>query len=123
MMPRIEQEPDTVAQRLITYCALAVVVISAIGILIAAGLLRGAAGSLRPEQAPAAPAKKLGILEASQIGPFSPGPVNATVDAGRPYQWVDREAGLVRVPVEVAIDLYLARRGESVQSMDAGVSP
>ena len=123
MMPRIKQEPDSVAQRLITYCALAVVVISAIGILIAASLLRGAAGSLHPEQAPAAPSKKLGILEASQIGPFSPGPVSANVDAGRPYQWVDRKAGLVRVPVEVAMDVYLGRRGESEQSTDAGVSP
>jgi hypothetical protein len=95
-MVMIDQEPDTVPRRPLVRSA----IIVAVGIAasaIAALVLGGWHGLGRVAFRPAPRIDQ----EAFASQPAAP--------PGAGYGWVDRDARIVRVPIEVAIDVYLSR--------------
>jgi hypothetical protein len=104
---RLHQEPDLVpGLRLLLLAALAVCV-SALGILVSWWILRdNPASQPRPRAVPSA-AFAAGTPEQTPIETSERGLALRTEQRERlaGYGWVDRDAGIARIPIERAIDL------------------
>ena len=109
------QESDLVPGRTIATVAAGVVVASAIGVLAAYAIRRASARELAGGAPPARPHVPAEV-NAMEAVPFS---VEAQgLDMNRraaaylaSYGWIDRERGLVHIPIEAAFEVVLARRG------------
>lgn len=106
------QEPERIAyarvKLLAAAAALAIALAAALALCVAAvhlpdGAARATTPTLPPTASPAGADLNTTLLTRQQTPPPAP----------TEYRWVDRSAGLVAIPVEVAMDLYLARTTEA----------
>jgi hypothetical protein len=110
-----EQEPDVVASRTVLAVLAATLIAVAIGDSIAWALSADAPGP-RAAGEPGEPIGMPAEVNAMETAPFA---VRAQgIDDRRQseawldsYGWVDREAGVVHIPIDRAIDLYLELHG------------
>jgi hypothetical protein len=107
---RIEQDPDRVPRRLIRWSliAIAVAIAASVGTVL---LLAGPGlGETIGEGAPiAAPPPQLDS-EPFHTDTAPERERRAAAERLAHYGWVDRRAGLIHVPLDVAIELFLAER-------------
>jgi hypothetical protein len=109
----VRQEEDRVPGRKVMVIAAIVVVVSAIYIVAALGIeacgpegpLPGAYGQDVPEEVNA---MELTLFDTELPSEMAVRQARAYLDS---FGWIDPEAGIARVPIDVAIDLYLAERG------------
>jgi hypothetical protein len=105
---RVAQEPDVVRVRRIKAIGGAGVVIT-LASLVIAGVLLGESGRGREHgtAAPTVAPPQLGILEQTLVTTTRRGIDlnNAQREALGGYAWVDRDAGIARIPIERAMDL------------------
>jgi hypothetical protein len=108
------QEDDRVDRRATWLTAIAFVLMIALGVAVAGGLLAKSRRPSPPLRAPpsSAPAQ-IGILEQTSIEDTRRG-----IDLEREqraklehYGWVDRDHGVARIPIDRAIDLVIADGG------------
>lgn len=111
------QQPDRIPGRTIFGVGIGVLVSTLLGLIVAFGIVecssRGPGVRWRPSNPPHAPAE----VNAMEMLPFS---VEAqgidmngrAADLLSSYGWVDRDRGIVRVPIDVAFELLLARERE-----------
>ena len=109
------QEPDRVPTRRLASIGLAGLLVFAVGALWATTVQRSATGSVRSDTAPRpalAGKDEVGMVYQQR---FAGSIAAAKNDEARrrlsSAGWVDRDAGIVRVPIEQAMDI-VARRGE-----------
>lgn len=108
----IRYERDAAPRRLVLGVTAATVVFGVILCVIAYGVLGAREGALRPsghfaERDLGVPRTIAGVREAIfDRTPAATNPGTAAVDR---YEWVDRERGVVRIPVERAMELLLRR--------------
>ncbi len=102
------QEPDRVEGRLIVVVLAGVIVASTVGVLGARWIERGRGEGTRALSMPV----EVNAIETRPFGDAAEGlEEHRAAEAWlSSYGWVDREAGLIHVPIDVAIDLYLARQ-------------
>jgi hypothetical protein len=110
---KLEQEPDRVPTRRVAAVGLAGLLVFGAGALWAAGVLRGATGSARSDAAP-----RPALAGEPEVGmvfqqPFDEG-IAAAHDASARRRlegagWVDRDAGVAHVPIDLAMDLVVRR--------------
>ena len=107
MIPPIQQEPDRVPRGLVRVSAVAVAV--AIAASVGAVLLLGRGGLGEMGRVDSRPPENLDV-ELFQLE--APGERMRRLGDDRlgRYGWVDRARGLVHVPLDVAIELYLQER-------------
>lgn len=105
----VRQEPDELAQRRIAVVTVASVLVSALALLVAWHFLERWGHPL-PHRVPLSAPRTIGILEQTLILDTERG-----VDLRREqaaslarWRWVDRDAGIVQVPIDVAIDALVA---------------
>ena len=108
------QESDTVPVREIAIVGAGVVVVTVLAVLVARGLAGDtplSAGAI--DRAPP-PAPDVSHMERSLFAAESQGFADHARDDVHlsSYGWIDRERGIVHVPIDVAIEIYLARRGD-----------
>lgn len=128
---RVVQEPDAVSGRSITIIALCVVVVTAIGVLIAWQLREAARRPIGAEADFHAkrwgePPAEVNAIELSQFPNAgredrwepSPGVQELAVQDPQQYGWSDRARDKVRIPLSRAKELYLLRL--EAASRDAG---
>jgi len=107
MIPPIEQEPDRVPRGLVRISAAAVAI--SIAASIGATLLLGRAGLYEARTPESPPSTHLDLrlfdlpTEAEQLW------LRADARLQR-YGWIDRSRGIVHVPLDVAIELYLGEQ-------------
>ena len=109
----VHQEPDAVASRTLIRVSLASVVIGAIGVVVAGWVLIFVVGALRPSFAdaggPRPAASQLSGVEQTPIWDARRG--EALVARQRlqleSWGWVDRDAGIARIPIERAMDIVV----------------
>jgi hypothetical protein len=114
---KVRQQSDTLPARFILTVTAFAVGATAIGVG-AAWLLQGArhrdlgggplSGSAEPSPPPEMNAVEMDLF-AAPLAP--PAPSRPTVDL-ESYGWVDRDTGVIRIPMSRAFDLYLESRGE-----------
>ena len=111
------QEPDVVRGRRVGGIAAGVVIATIVGVLVSWGIERYTSGDPNRLRT----VKRIpGDVSGIETRPFT---VEAQGIEGNlraeavlsSYGWVDRHAGVVHVPIEVAFDLYLERRGRKPQ--------
>lgn len=113
----VKQEEDVLPPRLILYVILAVIAFSLLLVGVSYAILRGREHALRPSGS--FPEQSLGpIMERSNVHEELYGNVGrgqVEVRAGREslehFDWVDREQRIVRVPIDVAMELFVNSRG------------
>ncbi len=103
------QEPDGIHSAKITAVAVTAIVLFSLGTYWGATILERGGGSLR-EPAPAAKEigrPEIGIVNqwAFSADPRGPLPLDRPGAPLGDYGWVDRQAGVIRIPVERAMDL------------------
>lgn len=114
-MTRWEHEPDVVSSRAV----LLVMGGSLVAVLVSVAVARMLSGDAPGPRTAAEPGEPIGVppeVNAMETEPFA---VRAQgIEEHRQservlesYGWVDREAGIVHIPIERAIDLYLERHG------------
>ncbi|MFO7177541.1 MAG: hypothetical protein DIU78_002470 [Pseudomonadota bacterium] len=107
----VEQETDRVDGRLISLIAVVSVVVTGVGVLVAWGLMGGREGMVAASPRSAEPPRELSQTE---MGLFRGEQAVATKVAARrmreSFGWVNRERGVVHIPLERAIELYLERQ-------------
>jgi hypothetical protein len=120
-----KQQPDVVPGRAIAAVIAAAMVATAVGVAIAWGLAdcgRGAGSGVAepgaPDRAPARPARMPSEVSAVETTLFDERAQGLEDRAAAEawlssYGWVDRERGIVHIPIDAAIDLYLRRRAAS----------
>lgn len=106
MIPTIEQQPESVPRGLVRRAALVILIGIVLSVLATALLDRG-------------------LGEQQSISTRAPRRIDQEVFSGptrterqlrqaaahlRSYGWIDRERGIIHVPIDVAIDLYLTER-------------
>lgn len=109
----VHQEEDVLPPRLLVYVILGVIFISLVLVAVALGILRSSERALRPDGQ--FTEKSLGpIVERSNVyedlfGQAGNGQVLAREQrrALSEYIWLDREKRIVRVPIAIAVDLYI----------------
>jgi hypothetical protein len=110
---QVQQEPDAVPSRALVRVSLASVVVGAIGVAVAAWLLIFVVGAVRPSFAaaggPRPAASQLSGVEQTPIWDARRG--EALLARQRlqleSWGWVDRDAGIARIPIERAMDLVV----------------
>ena len=109
------QEPDRVPTRRLASIGLAGLLVFGVGALWATTVQRGATGSVRGDAAPRpalAGQREVGMVYQPR---FDDRIAAAKNDAARrrlsSAGWVDRDAGVVRIPIEQAMEI-VARRGK-----------
>jgi hypothetical protein len=113
------QEPDVLPGRALTGVGAGVVVSIVLGVIIAMAIGRCESRQLGIEWVPPIASPKItGVINAMETAPFSVEALgfdqHRLEDARlRGYGWVDRTHQIVHVPVEVAIDLYLAKQQQA----------
>jgi hypothetical protein len=113
MKSTVLQEEDVLPPRLLVYVILGVIAFSLVIVGIAYGILRSSERSLRPSGQ--FPETRLGpIVERSNVyeelfGQAGDGQMLARSARQEleTYTWINQEKRIVRVPIEVAIDLYV----------------
>ncbi len=109
----VHQEPDAVPSRTLIRVSLASVVVGAIGVVVAGWLLVLVVGAMRPSFAndggPRPAASQLSGVEQTPIWDSRRG---EALEARQRLQleswgWVDRDAGIARIPIERAMDLVV----------------
>lgn len=120
-----QQEPDRVSGRRITSYIVGVVLATLAGVFIAVWI-----GSCRAHEIDNVllwPARQEvpGEVNAMETRSFSQQAQGiewnaASADWLASYGWVDREQGIVHIPVEVAFDLYLARQRQPQPQQQQG---
>jgi hypothetical protein len=125
-LPRVEQEREAVATRVIVRIAVLAVVVIVLAIIVSDRLLLRDSLQLRgsppPRTASAVMAPRvIGIVDQTLTSRPGGGIVQKEDEklALRGYAWVDRAHGVVRIPIDRAISLYV----ESHSLSDAGASP
>ena len=103
-MSMIEQESEEVPPRLLRVFAIAIGVAIVLSILVTLVIGRGSLGEVMREVSspPANIETRVFPLETDQERSQ-----RETAERLRSYGWVDRDRGLVHVPLDVAIELYL----------------
>ncbi len=117
------QEPDQLPRALLLRIAAGTVIVGISLCLIAYFFLRAQEHALRPSskfpEAALPPPHRVGQVrqELFTITAPQPTPLEAQSRTLEQYGWIDRGRGLVRVPIEVGIDLVLAepRSGRAKQ--------
>lgn len=107
------QEADLVPGRMIAGVTVGVVVAIAAGVVIAWGIGRCSSAGGVPDRTLGAPPHEVSSMERRVFSVQAQGiELDERADAFlSTYGWVDRDARTVHVPIGVAFDLYLARRG------------
>jgi hypothetical protein len=112
---KFEQEPDRVPTRRLVSIGLAALLVFGLGALWATTVQRGATGSVLRDTAPRpalAGQREVGMVYQPRFGDGIAAAGNE--EARRRLSstgWVDRDAGVVRVPIEQAMEI-VARRGK-----------
>jgi hypothetical protein len=110
---RVRQEEDVVAARQVAITGIVAAVIGTLGVFFAGLLLTSATGALRPDVAGKtgrrAPGRTLSRVEQTPVEVRRTG-----IDLRDRQQreldswgWVDRDAGIAKIPIERAIDLLV----------------
>jgi hypothetical protein len=111
----LAQEPDRVPARRLAAIGVAGLLVFAAGALWAATVQRGVTGSIRGDTAPRPALAGQGEVGMVHQTPFGEGIAAAkNAEARRRLSgagWVDRDAGVVHVPIEQAMEI-VARRGK-----------
>lgn len=105
----VRQAPDELAQRKIAAVTVASIVVMAVALAVAWGLLERWGQEARRGPPPAAP-RTIGILEQTLILDTARG-IELREEQSRSlarWGWVDRDAGIARIPIEIAIDVLAA---------------
>ena len=111
---KLLQEPDRVPARRLASIGLAGLLVFGLGALWAASVQRGGTGSVRGDSAP-----RPALAGQREIGMVYQSRFDASIAAARNDEarrrlesagWVDRDAGVARVPIEDAMEI-VARRG------------
>jgi len=110
------QEPDVVPGKAIAGVILGVVGSILVGVFVMAAIEEYRSHAIHGD--PRAAAEEMDVPEqvnALETQPFVLGAHGTEVNEADErvldsYSWVDRDRGIVRVPISVAFDLYLARR-------------
>ncbi len=109
--PAVRQDPDSINHRGIALVTVASIVIMALALIAAWALLERWQRGRESERAvpPAAP-RTIGILEQAPIlGPGRGLDLRARQEADlHRFGWVDRDAGIARIPIEDAVELLVA---------------
>lgn len=108
--PAIRQEPDAMDRRKIALVTIASLVVMALALVAAWVLLERWERGRRDARAVASAAPRtIGILEQAPIlGPGRGLDLRARQEADlHRFGWVDRDAGIARIPIEDAIDLFV----------------
>ncbi|HVJ89881.1 MAG TPA: hypothetical protein VM580_08755 [Labilithrix sp.] len=105
----VRQAPDELASRRITMVTIASIVITALALVLAWVLLARWGQAPRRGTPPVAP-RTIGILEQSLIGVTARGESLREEQAASltRWGWVDRDAGIARIPIDNAIDALVA---------------
>lgn len=118
----VTQEPEGLAPRRVTQAALVLGVLSVLSVVAACVVLLPSPGAL--ERGLPRPAARFGEPAHVETSPFASMPASVSRTAARArlarYGWVDRSAGVVHVPIERAIELYLAGERAKEPGTDAG---
>lgn len=109
----VHQEDDILPPRLLVYVILGVLVISFVLVAVAFAILRSSERYLRPSGQFSE--TSLGpIIERSNVyedlfGQAGDGQILARVSRQtlHEYAWVDKEKRIVRIPIDIAVDLYV----------------
>jgi hypothetical protein len=111
----VRQEADVVPGARLVRIGVAGVVVGLVGIVVAAVLLVASDGSVAPSfanpgGAPVSP-RRISNVEQTPIGATHDGQElqAAQLRELQTWSWVDRDAGIVRVPIDRAIDLVVER--------------
>lgn len=102
----VEQAPDELRRRAIMAVTIASMVITATALVIAWGLL-AVWGEKEPERTPPVAPRTIGTLEQTLILDTKRGIDlrNEQTASLQKWRWIDRDAGLAQIPIDVAIDL------------------
>jgi hypothetical protein len=108
----VVQERDRLASRAIGLVAAATIAITLFGVAVAGAILKlRASPETRPEAARAR--SRIDEVNGMEMGLYARArasdrrvPAVARLNS---YGWVDRNAGVVHIPIEIAFELYLAR--------------
>ena len=109
----VHQEEDAVASRSLVHIGLASLAIGVLGVVGGAALLALRVGAVKPSFAgaagPAAAPREISHVEQTPIWRTSSGE-DLRTEQHRELQawgWADRDAGVARVPIDVAMDLVV----------------
>jgi hypothetical protein len=111
---RFLQEPDRVPVRRLVFIGFAGLLVFGLGALWATTVQRGATGSVRGDTAP-----RPALAGQAEVGMVYQRRFDASIAAVKNDEarrrlesagWVDRDAGVVRIPIEQAMEI-VARRG------------
>lgn len=109
--PTVRQDPDSINRRAIARVTAASIVIMALALVAAWGLLeRWQRGRESERAVPSAAPRTIGMLEQAPIlGPGRGLDLRARQEADlHRFGWVDRDGGVARIPIEDAVDLLVA---------------
>ncbi|MBN9167119.1 MAG: hypothetical protein BGO98_38225 [Myxococcales bacterium 68-20] len=109
--PAVRQDPDTINRRGIALVTIASIVIMALALVAAWALLEHSQRGREVERAvPSAAPRTIGMLEQAPILGTGRGlDLRARQEADlHRFGWVDRDAGIARIPIEDAVDLLVA---------------
>ena len=110
---KFTQEPDSVPARTIAAIGVIGLVVFALGALWATSVQRGATGSVRADTSPRpalAGQQEVGMVYQPRFDQSIADAKNA--EARRRLEstgWIDRDAGVVQIPIEQAMDLVVQR--------------
>lgn len=106
---RVSQAPDELANRRIWAITLASLAVTAVALAVSWALLErwGGAGRAPSGRPPPAAPRTIGILEQSLVLTTDRGAELRREQAAAlaRWEWVDRDAGVARIPIEVAMDI------------------
>lgn len=123
---KVTQEPEGLNPRSVRLGALVLGVLSVLSVIAAWLMLVPTPGALeRGTPRPVVTFGEPAHIETHLFGgadPISPSTAAALRRLER-FGWVDRRTGIVHVPVELAMDLYLSERGGPGGAGRTGVSP
>lgn len=122
------QEPDAVPGRSGALWVVGTVLAVALLTGVSWGLLRAFGGGAGEATSREAGAEAGGVPAAARHGPFGRGPVPTGPDPATrarigTYRWIDREAGVVAIPVEKAMELMVRTGGAVGRTGGAGAPP
>ncbi len=106
----VEQAPDEIGRRRIQHVTIASIVVMAISLVVTWGLLDEWREGRQVEPSPPPVAQPtIGMLEQSLVEETHRASALRAEQEGalRQWGWVDRDAGLAKVPIDTAIDLFV----------------
>jgi hypothetical protein len=118
----VRQAPDSVDRRKITAVTVVSLIVMVVAVLVAWALLETwSAAPARPPAPPRPAPATIGTLEQSLILDTRRGHALQEEQEAelQRFGWADRDAGVAKIPIDVAIDVYVERP----PPLDRGVSP